>query len=241
MYSYQARVRYSETDEYSRLTPEGVLNYFQDCCCFHSEDLNIGIEYLGKNKLVWVVSSWQIVINRYPKLAEHITINTMPYEFRGCFGFRNFTMLDEQGELLAYANSQYSLLSTENFTPKQPPKEMIEAYILDERLDMEYAPRKIKIPSLGEKREPISVKPEQIDTNNHVNNGQYIRFAFMSLKEGDVVTEENLLQIRAQYKKAAVLGDTIYPQVMNGEKIVTISLEDAKGEPYAIVELKGKE
>lgn len=240
MYSFEARIRYSETNENSLLTPEGVLNYFQDCSCFQSEDLGIGIEYLKKHQLVWLISSWQIIINRCPKLAEKITCNTFPYEFRRCFGFRNFSMMDEKGELLAYANSQFSLFSTETHMPQRPTKKMQESYVLEERLDMEYAPRKITIEEEGEIRKRIIIKTQYLDTNKHVNNGQYIRFAFESLKKYDHVLEENVMQIRAQYKKEAILGDVLYPRVINGENKVIVSLEDAKGSPYAIIELKGK-
>ena len=31
-YSFNSRVRYSETGENGKLTLPGVLNYFQDCC-----------------------------------------------------------------------------------------------------------------------------------------------------------------------------------------------------------------
>jgi len=240
MYSYKARVRYSETDENLFLTPVGLLNYFQDCCSFHSEDVGVGVEFHKERKLVWVISSWQIIINRYPTLAEYITTNTKLYDYKGCFAFRNFSMLDENGEVLAYANAQYTLISTENNMPKNPINEMKEKYVIEERLDMEYAPRKIVVTEGGEKRTPIEIKAHHLDTNNHVNNGQYIRFAFDTLKAKDQVLKENVLQIRAQYKKAAVLGNTLYPRVINGENIVIISLEDAKGTPYAIVELKGK-
>ena len=41
-YSFNSRVRYSETGEDGRLTLPGVLNYFQDCCTFHAESIGLG-------------------------------------------------------------------------------------------------------------------------------------------------------------------------------------------------------
>ena len=38
-YSFNSRVRYSETGENGKLTLPGVLNYFQDCCTFHAEKI----------------------------------------------------------------------------------------------------------------------------------------------------------------------------------------------------------
>ena len=42
-YSFNSRVRYSETGENGRLTLPGVLNYFQDCCTFESEQTGVGM------------------------------------------------------------------------------------------------------------------------------------------------------------------------------------------------------
>ena len=48
------------------MTAGTSLNYFQDCSTFQSEDLGIGVEYLRKMERVWVVSFWQVDINKYP-------------------------------------------------------------------------------------------------------------------------------------------------------------------------------
>ena len=43
-YSFNSRVRYSETGEDGRLTLPGALNYFQDCCTFQAESIGLGME-----------------------------------------------------------------------------------------------------------------------------------------------------------------------------------------------------
>ena len=48
MYSFNARIRYSEVGEDQQLTVPGVVNYLQDCSTFQSEDLKMGLEYLKK-------------------------------------------------------------------------------------------------------------------------------------------------------------------------------------------------
>ena len=70
MYQMDARVRYSEVDETHRIKLESVLDYFQDCCTFHSEDVGGGLEFLKGQKRAWLLASWQIVIKEYPKLGD---------------------------------------------------------------------------------------------------------------------------------------------------------------------------
>ena len=52
-YSFNSRVRYSETGENGKLTLPGVLNYFQDCTTFHSEAVGRGMETLEQMRKVW--------------------------------------------------------------------------------------------------------------------------------------------------------------------------------------------
>ena len=124
MYSFDSRIRYSETDSEGKLTIENLIDYFQDCSTFQSEDLGVGFRYLRKQNLVWVLSFWQIEVDRLPGLCEHVTIGTFPYEFKGFFGYRNFFMQDEAGNYIARANSMWTLLNTENFKPMRPAEEM---------------------------------------------------------------------------------------------------------------------
>ena len=98
MYTFQSQVRYSELDADRKLSIASIVDYFQDCSTFQSEELGVGIEYLERVGMLWVMSYWQIVIDRYPGLCERITVGTFPYEFKNFLGFRNFFIADEAGE-----------------------------------------------------------------------------------------------------------------------------------------------
>lgn len=234
MYSFQSRVRYSETDREGCLNLESVIDYFQDCSTFHSEALGLGIEYLKEHQLAWVLSSWQIVMEQYPRLCDEIEIGTFPYDFKGFFGSRNFFLRSEKGEFLAKANSLWTLLDTRTMRPVRPPQEMLAGYRLEERLDMEYAPRKIEIPGTGRKQEEIVVKKHHIDSNNHVNNGQYVRIAMEYLPEDFAIR-----QMRAEYKKQAVLHDVMLITACEQDNRHTVALCDKDENPYAVVEFTG--
>lgn len=43
-------------------------------------------------------------------------------------------------------------------------------------------------------------------------------------------------ELRAEYKKEAVLSDLICPKVKETEHQVMVSLENESGEPYAVIE-----
>lgn len=234
MYQYDSRIRYSELDETGHLKIESLLDYFQDCSTFHSEDIGLGVEYLKKQHMVWVMCSWQIVVARYPELGENVTVGTIPYDFKGFIGYRNFLMTDAQGKGLAYANTIWSLIDTESGKPVKAPKEMIAKYGLEPKLEMDYAPRRIQVLEEGEKGEPVQIKAHHLDTNHHVNNGQYVRIAMDSLQR-----ECHIRQLRAEYKKQVYLNDILIPYISyaHDDRDIVV-LKDEEGNICCIVELQ---
>lgn len=234
MYTFESRVRYSEVGEDGRMTLQSLLDYFQDCSTFHSEDIGLGVDYFKQIHQVWLLSAWQICVNRYPNVCEKIVIGTAPYEFRGFVGCRNFEMKTMEGEVLAYANSIWSLMDTNKMVPAKPNEKMLAGYVLEDKYPMDYAPRKIAVPADGRREEPFTVKSHHLDTNHHVNNGQYVRMAM------DYVPEKfEVRQLRVEYKKQAVLGDEINPVVCSTDEAYVISLNKEDGKPYCIVEIAG--
>ena len=104
MYTFESRVRYSEMDEFGKLSVTGIMNYLQDCSTFQSEDLKLGLSYLYDKKRAWWLNTWQILIDRCPGLGERIKISTWPYGFKGIYGYRNFTITDLEGNYLVRAD-----------------------------------------------------------------------------------------------------------------------------------------
>ncbi len=231
MYQWEGRVRFSETGEDKHLTLSGILNYFQDCSTFQSEDLGNGIGVLEEMHRVWVLSSWQIVVNEYPKIGEKIITGTWPYDFNRFIGGRNFIMYGADGRVLAYANSLWTYLNSENGRPARIDEKVLNLYTLEPKYEMEYADRKIQLPEKMNEEAAFQVEISHLDSNHHVNNGRYVMMAENYLPKGFEIA-----QMRAEYKKQALLGDQICPEVWAEETKVIVSLNDEAGNPYAVVE-----
>lgn len=231
MYYFDSRVRFSEVDEDGCLSVQSLIDYFQDCSTFQSEDIGFGIAYLRESNQVWVITCWQIDIVRMPKLCEKIRVCTIPYGFKGFLGMRNFWLENEQGEKLAWANSLWSLLDTRTGHPLRISDEMAKAYAPEEKIKMEYLPRKIQTPREYETGEPIVIHKQHLDTNHHVNNGQYIRMAMDSLGKENCVR-----RIRVEYRKQVYLGDTLHPCVSWRENTCVVALRDKEDTVCCVAE-----
>lgn len=231
-YKIDGRIRYSEVDHHGTVTLPGIINYFQDCSTFQSEDIGVGREVLQKKKRAWILSYWQVIVERYPKMGEQITVETFSSGFQGLFGKRNFVMYDENGNQAACAHSLWVYLDMESGRPVRPDKEEIEAYGEEPPLEMPYEDRKIKLPEETKDLPEFPVRKYHIDTNEHVNNCQYVQMAL------EVIPEEmRVRKLRVDYKKSAVLGDMIFPKYAKEEERVIVELCDEGGKAYAVVEL----
>jgi acyl-ACP thioesterase len=238
MYSFDSRVRYSEVDEKQQLSITAMVNYLQDCSTFQSEDIGRGLTYLEAQHKAWLLSSWQIVIERLPKLGEKIRVSTWPYEFKAMYGYRNFMIEDSDGVPLVKADAVWFLYDTESGRPLKVQPEDIRGYYTGEheRLVMPEAPRRIRIPETFLTGSPLTVMAHHIDTNHHVNNAKYIEIARESLLQiADCRDEPELRELRVEYKKAAVLGDVMIPHITKEDDIYTVVLSSTEGQPYAVV------
>ena len=207
-YTIDGRIRFSEVDHTRRITLPGIVNYFQDCSTFQSEDLGLGIEHCSEKKRAWILSSWQVVVERYPKIGEKIQTSTWATDFNGLFGERNFCMTDSEGKDVA-------------------------PYGVGDPYEMEYESRKIALPKEAKELESFPVRRYHIDTNEHVNNCQYVQMALESLPK-----DKEVHQMRVEYKKSAVYGDVIYPRIAIEEDRTVIELCNEKARPYAVIEFK---
>ena len=234
MYTFDSRIRYSETDETGALSLLGVINYLQDCSTFQSEDIGLGVEYLEEKKRAWLLSSWRIVIDRYPVLGERIKIGTWATSSKGIYGYRDFVIMDQDGNYLVRAESIWFFCDTEKMVPVRVMPEDVAAYGNEEALDLGKAPRKILIPEEYEEGIPVIIATHHLDTNHHVNNAQYVDIA----REA-VPCTKMIKGIRADYKKAAVLGEILVPRVTKtGEDEWTVVLADEVCEVRAVVWLQ---
>lgn len=236
MYSFESKVRYSEVDSEGYITLNSILDYFQDCSSFQAEELGVGLEYMAQKGMAWVLSSWQVEVKRYPSYGEGITVSTWPYDFKGFFGYRNFVMEGQDGQTAACANSIWVLLDLKAGKPARVPQEMADAYQFFLKLPMEAASRKIPLPKGMQSKQQFPVHKYHIDTNRHVNNGKYVSMAQEYLPPGFRTG-----RMKAEYKKAAVYGDMVYPYAVQEGTKVTVSLADGQQNPYAIIELEEKQ
>lgn len=249
MYSYNTRVRYSELAEDKKASLVSIINYFQDCCTFEAEDGGIGLKWLKEHNTAWMLTGWQIHVVRRPKYCEQIKVTTWACGFKYFVGKRSFTIRTvnsdgSDGDVLVYAMSEWAYVNViKNLPEKNVPEKEIEVYGLvtpiEERFeefgldeyvndnsDFAVLKGRIQAPNVSEMQEetPIVVTADNLDTNHHVNNGQYVALAKSVIPE-----EIDVKHFRAEIKMQSVLGDVIKPYIYREEGRILVILNDEEG------------
>lgn len=232
MYEVDWMVRFSECDANSTLSYKSIVNYFQDCSNLQSEHNHAGLSSLQEDHRAWILDFWQIVIQKRPHTFDSIKVATWPTGFRGFFGARNFLMRTSTDEVLAYANSYWVYLDTQTGRPTRVSEKEMSKYPLEEAFPMEYADRKVAIPTELELVGTVTVLPHQIDVYHHMNNANYIEIAC-----DYAALTTNITQICCQYKKQAMLNDMIHIYRYQEPHSTTIVLKDTEDSIYAAIKL----
>ena len=226
MYTFKSTVRFSETDKDNKLSIPQLISYFQDCSNFHSNSIGLYKDKLLGINRAWFLTSWQIVIEKRPRIDEKIEVETRA---------------DENKEVCAYANSVWFYVDTTKGKPVKYEQAEGTGFEIDEEFPMEKADRKITIPSSTSreiKGDSFKVRESHLDSNIHMNNREYVRMALDFLPERFDVDE--IKQIRVEYKKAAVLDEVVHTTYYydDGGKKVYASLDSEDGETFAKVEFE---
>ena len=233
MYSFLSSVRYSECDTHARLSIPALVDYLQDCAIFHTESLGHGVDFIAKHPFAWYIAAWQIQVERRPGFAENLQVSTWCHTMTTTMAGRSFLIQNDAGEALVKADSLWFVFDKLRQRPIRVPEEE-RIYLTDDpRIDLPPTMRKLHVRGTGEPQTPIVVADEHLDTNHHVNNGQYVTMADHAIRHLEEDFEPYRLLV--QYKLAATLGDTIVPIVHEEQDGYSVDLSSPMGTSYAVV------
>lgn len=246
MYEYKTRTRYSEYDEHGRMRLLDLLNYLQNTSSYHSFDSGLSVEHYRRIHRAWLINYWDISILSMPADSEYIYAGTSPHDIRGLFAYRNFWIKSEAGDdYHLKADSVWFEVNTETMMPVKPTENDIAPFGTSENvLGIKVSTRKVRFedPESFEHAADIPVTRGMIDSNHHVNNVRYIAAAFDALIDSGYLPENAYpSRIRAEYKHAAVLGDTLciytgQETAGDGAKLIYTAVRSSDGTEFCNIE-----
>ena len=244
MYSFDSKVRYSECDEHGNLSLLSLINYLQDCTTFHSESIDRGVSYMSSRGIAWLIAAWQIEIRSLPRFCDQIRVSTWCHTMARTLASRNFTICDASGNQLVRADSLWFVYDFAAERPIRIPDDQY-VYLSDEApLDMPPTKRRLPVEGPFQTAPSVTVGELYLDSNRHVNNAQYLGMAANALAalgdEQGAMSATDIERISIQYKRQALLGDTIVPRVHANGSVHTVDLADEAGDTFSVVRIEAR-
>lgn len=220
-----------------KATIKAMMKYLENIACSHSDIVGYGINTIEETGVVWILLDWKFKIIERPKYGQNIKVRTWSRKMEKCSAYRDFQILDENGNVLAIATTKWVLLDASTRKIQRIPEEFTTKYQSEPERNV-FGEEIEKLQETENEEYSVQVKTRRtdLDINNHVNNLNYLDLAYEVLP--DEVYNAELKNVRITYKHQTEPGEIVNVSYTKKENknIITIKTEN-KDKLHAIVEL----
>jgi acyl-ACP thioesterase len=189
------------------IKPNALMQYLQEAAARHAEELGFGFADLERQNSFWVLANLRLEVARLPQWNEDFTIRTWPSGHTHVVASREFVGLDGNGSELFRAGSHWMVLHKQKSRPRNLSR-------LELRLPpdgpkaLATAPQRLQPTDGCTRAHVLRVPASALDFNQHVNNTEYIRWAFDALHFAFTLTDP-IQMLEATYLAEVFAGDEI--------------------------------
>ena len=220
-----------------KITNTSLLRLFEDMACYHGA---LAGEDIRVSPTAWLLTAYKVVVKKRPEYNQRIKVRTWSRECKNFFACREFEIIDESGELLVCAITEWAHYNKVDSKLERVTPELAAAY-LSESGRTNFGPFRIKRlqePQEFKVSESFTVTKNWIDTNNHMNNVYYLDLAEMTVEEtlGESVPSD---EFEIFYRQQIKCGERVRCHVSEKDDSVLVSVlsEDEKI-LHALINLK---
>lgn len=224
-YEQEYFVRYSEMDYQKQLKPSAFLNFLQDVATNAADKAGFGYDDIVDKHLGWFLLKYHMEFKDYPQNIEDLIFKT---EARGCnkmFAQRDFEVFTKSGDLVGRVLSYWTLVDLANKSIVLPSVVFVDKMKKVEKRDDDMSFSKIHSVERVDFNEEFKVRYDDIDVNQHVNNMNYIVWAFEALPK-DFRSNHKLKTLDIVYKKEIQYGNVVLSEVQLDEKVAKIVVKN---------------
>lgn len=207
IYEIQLKPRALEITETEEVKFTSIVDYLQQIAYEHAFNLGLSFQQTFKQNLTWYLLRYYIVMNRYPKLDELLTVRSWVASSDTKYTLRDFQILNQSGEILCAATTSWLLF---NFRKRRQVDHMdhfSNVPIQDDRA-VDYGFPKLALPEKVDSKAEIRVRLSDLDLNNHVNNRVYIDWALESIPKKQLKNYQ-ISKLEISFKGQAFHKDNI--------------------------------
>lgn len=228
VFAENLKVRYSEMDLNLVLKPAVLLHFLQDMASDNAENLGFGYSFIIKKNLAWFLLKYRMEFEDYPEKIYDLKLTTEPRGYNKIFAFRNFSIYDGE-KLLGRASSTWSLvdINTKSIVPIGEALENNPGMPPYVKREDDLVFEKIKPIEKVDAEKIFEIRYDDIDVNKHVNNANYIVWAFEPL-DFNFRSSKKLKTLDMVFKKEVTYGCKVLSQVQISGNTTTHVLKNAE-------------
>ena len=234
MFTRNYEIKYYDKNMKGVVKEAALLNVLQEIATLNANSLSFGQEFTEENSIAWAVVKYRLELNEPLKDIDNLTLKTEARGLSRLFAYRNFEIYI-QDKFGGRASSAWVLI---DMTTRriQPVKKLLPNMpdLVPNETDLNY--EKIVLPEKFDSEKEFEVLFDDIDTNGHANNSNYIHWAVSSLP---TAFRENhaIKNVDIAFKKEARLGAKMVSQsAINGNETIHLIKNSETGE--ALCEFK---
>lgn len=228
LFEETVKIRYSEIDCDLTLKPSALLQFMQDLASDNAESLGFGYSYIVKNNLAWFLLKYRIEFDDYPEGLYDLTIKTEPRGYNKIFAFRDFEITHD-GKRIGRATSTWALvdLNTKSMANTSEVLAGNKYMVQHEKKEDDLSYGKIKLPKEFDIEKTFEIRFDDLDVNKHVNNANYIVWAFEPL-DFDFRRKHKLKTLDMVFKKEIKYGSEVNVKVKVDNNITIHELKNSQ-------------
>ena len=199
----------TDVDFARRQKLSSMFGMFQDISSLHAANLGASVAWLkDEHNVAWILMRVRLEIDKYPVLAEDVTVESWPQETRALYERDNMIRSKDTGETLVRAASTWIIMNLETREIKR-----------DKFFDYQGIKIKTERAILGgvKRLKPMECEElvyekvmgfSDIDYNNHVNNAKYVDHIMDCFTPEEHKAQE-IKALEMHYINEIAAGDTL--------------------------------
>lgn len=209
IYTNGHEVAYYDCDLYGKMSLKALLANAVKTSEDQSVQLKRANDYVHNLGLTWIITNYQVVAKRLPRVGEQIQIHTQAKEYNKYFCYRDFWVTTEEGEEIVRIETTFALMNQETRKINRVPDELIAPYQSKKGTKIRRAPKMEAVEVTDEA--PYRVRYFDLDTNHHVNNAVYIEW-MMDVLGYDFLSSHEMKQFQIRFEKEVAYGCEVMSQ-----------------------------
>ncbi|MFC3931218.1 acyl-ACP thioesterase domain-containing protein [Streptococcus dentapri] len=202
------RIPFYESDINHQIKLPHLLSFALQVSGLQSEELGNTDEFiLEKYNLVWVITDYELEIERLPNYAETIEVETEAIAYNKLFCYRKFFIYGQDGQKIIDISSTFVLMDYDSRKVVSVKEAIVEPYGSEKIKKIIRGP---KYDSLDDSAEQVlfHVRYLDLDMNGHVNNSKYLEWMYEAM-DLDFLKQHIPKKIQLKYLKEIHYGKDI--------------------------------